>query len=99
MSENSSTDADTKIKIKVPGMHKVVIINDDYTPMEFVTQVLIELFGKSKEEAVAVMMLIHKQGRGVAGIFTKEIAEQKAKETIFSARHYNYPLRCKVEAA
>jgi len=99
MSENSSTDADIKIKKKVPGMFKVVIINDDYTPMEFVTQVLIELFGKSKEEAIAVMMLIHKQGRGVAGIFTKEIAEQKAKETIFSARHYNYPLRCKVEAA
>lgn len=98
MSENS-TDAKTKTKTKTPGMFKVVLINDDYTPMEFVTQILIELFGKSKEEAVAVMMLIHKKGRGVGGIFTKEIADQKAKETMFSARHYNYPLSCKVEEA
>lgn len=99
--ENSVADTKTttKPKIKTPDLYKVILKNDDYTPMDFVVQVLVEIFAKSREEAVKIMMYVHNNGQGVAGIYTKEIATQKAQETIYTARQFGYPLLATVEPA
>lgn len=86
-----------KTKLKPPSFYKVVLLNDDFTPMEFVVAILTEVFGKSIDEANALMMAIHHKGRGVAGIFNKEVAEHKAYEVIQISRNNNHPLKAIVE--
>ena len=76
-----------KPKLKKPRMYKVIILNDDYTPMRFVTAILMEYFSKSKVEADAIMLEIHKKGKGIAGIYPFDIAETKLRQIILSLIH------------
>jgi ATP-dependent Clp protease adaptor protein ClpS len=78
----TALDTDTVVRLKTPKLHNVIFLNDDYTPMEFVLQILIELFNKSTEEAYEIAMAVHKNGRGVAGTYTREIAEQKVADVL-----------------
>jgi len=100
-----TTQADTVTKekqtiaLKEPGMYKVVFYNDNVTPMDFVVQVLVELFKHNIERANSIMQQIHNNGSGVAGIFTYEIAEQKGVETSVLARENGYPLQVKIDPA
>jgi len=85
--------------LKEPGMFKVVFYNDNVTPMDFVVQVLVELFRHNTERANSIMQQIHNNGSGVAGVFTYEIAEQKGVETSVLARENGYPLQIKIDPA
>ena len=69
-----------KVKLKKPKLYKVILLNDDYTPMEYVVKLLKIVFMKSENEAVNIMLMVHKKGSGICGIFTKEIAETKVKQ-------------------
>ena len=87
-----------KSKIRKPRMYKVVILNDDYTPMRFVTAILMTYFNKDKVEADAIMLDIHKKGKGVAGIYPFDIAETKLRLIIKHARKEQHPLQAKLES-
>jgi ATP-dependent Clp protease adaptor protein ClpS len=87
----------TKQKVAMPKLYAVVLLNDDFTPMDFVVELLRHLFGKSFDDAVALMMNIHKDGKGTAGIYNYEIAEQKRLEAIQLAKAEGHPLRAVVE--
>jgi ATP-dependent Clp protease adaptor protein ClpS len=84
-------------KAKPPHKYAVILLNDDYTPMEFVVYVLIEIFHHPPERAERIMLSVHKDGMGVAGIYHLEIAEQKAYETAEEAQSNQYPLKINVE--
>ncbi len=84
-------------KTKKPSMYKVLMLNDDYTPMEFVVYVLERFFGKVHEEAVQIMMHVHQRGVGVCGVFTYEIAETKVNQVMETARQHQHPLQCTIE--
>lgn len=86
-----------EIKTKEPPMYKVILLNDDYTSMEFVVQVLETVFHKSPEEAKGIMLLVHEKGSGLAGIYTKDIAETKIAIVQQLARQKEYPLKCRME--
>jgi ATP-dependent Clp protease adaptor protein ClpS len=88
-----------KPKTKRPPMYKVVMLNDDYTPMEFVVQVLQTFFRMGRDKAVQIMLQVHTQGRAVAGIFTQEIAETKVVQVNNHARKHQHPLLCTLEKA
>jgi ATP-dependent Clp protease adaptor protein ClpS len=85
-------------KIGRPKKYKVVFYNDDFTPMNLVTSILIEVFNKGLPEATAIMMRVHKQGKGIAGVYSKEIAETKVSTTRMYAREAGYPLHAEAEA-
>lgn len=89
--------AEPKVKTKRPPLFKVVLMNDDYTPMDFVVFVLKDIFRKNHEEAVSIMMEIHQKGEGVCGVYTRDVAETKAELVITLARRNEYPLQCRVE--
>jgi ATP-dependent Clp protease adaptor protein ClpS len=95
--DDVQTVSKTKTKIKEPSMYRVVLLNDDFTPMVFVIEILMAVFNKSAAEAQALTLEVHTRGRGVAGIYTKEIAEQKADDTLAVAAHYSHPLKVVVE--
>lgn len=82
-----------------PSMYKVLLLNDDYTPMDFVVHILETFFNKSQDEATNIMLTIHRQGIGVAGIFTFEVAETKVTQVTELARSHQHPLQCAVERA
>ena len=84
---------------KEPEFHKVILLNDDYTTMEFVVSVLESVFQKSPAEAYRVMMAVHTQGRGLAGIYPWEVAETKADAVITLAREAGFPLKAVTEGA
>lgn len=86
-----------KSETKEPSRHAVVLHNDNYTTMEFVVDVLKRLFHKTEEEAMAIMLRIHRAGRGVAGVYSFEIAETKAVQVDQVARGRGFPLKCTVE--
>ena len=86
-----------KNKLQKPKKYKVVFYNDDYTPMDFVAQVLMQLYHKDKETAVAITLMVHNEGRGIAGTYSKEIAETKARQTNDAARAHGHPLKCEME--
>jgi ATP-dependent Clp protease adaptor protein ClpS len=98
---NNNGAADTlvkpKPKTKKPNMYKVILLNDDYTPMEFVIQVLQDFFSKSPDEATEIMLHVHRRGVGVCGIFTYEIAETKVMQVMDYARGKEQPLQCTME--
>lgn len=96
---STATATETRIRIKQPSLYKVMLHNDDFTPMEFVIQVLIEMFGKSLEEAHALTILIHERGKGQAGIYSKEVAEAKQDDVMQVAQHHGHPLKCTIEEA
>lgn len=91
--------AEPKAETKRPPFFKVVLLNDDYTPMEFVVQVLKEVFHKMHEEAVGIMLEVHHRGAGTCGVFTRDVAETKAETVVTVARRHEYPLQCVVERA
>ncbi|GAB6853567.1 hypothetical protein JCM15831A_05910 [Asaia astilbis] len=82
-----------------PAMYKVLMLNDDYTPMEFVVHVLERFFSKSREEATNIMLNVHKKGVGVCGVFTFEVAESKVTQVMDLARQNQHPLQCMIEQA
>ena len=86
-----------KPEVKKPDMYAVVLINDDYTPMEFVVEMLQTYFSKSQEQATEIMLHIHQKGLGVCGIYTFEIAESKAAQVLDKARKNQHPLQIKLE--
>ncbi|GHT48604.1 ATP-dependent Clp protease adapter protein ClpS [Spirochaetia bacterium] len=86
-----------KRKLHSPGDYKVVLYNDNFTTMEFVVEILVFIFNKSQEQAESIMLEVHEQGRGIAGVYTKDIALTKAHEVIAMARQNEFPLKCTVE--
>jgi ATP-dependent Clp protease adaptor protein ClpS len=86
-------------EIKTPPLYKVLLLNDDYTPMYFVVQVLEQFFNMSSDSATRVMYAVHTQGKGVCGVFTKEIAETKVVQVNEFSRHHQHPLMCTMEEA
>ena len=89
--------APAKPKLKRPPLYKVVLLNDDYTPMEFVVEVLEGFFGMDREKATQIMLTVHTKGKGVCGIFTHEIAETKVSLVNGYARDNEHPLLCTLE--
>ena len=87
----------TKQKTKKPSMYKVVMLNDDYTPMEFVVEMLQVYFSKTQEQATEIMLHIHQRGLGICGLYTYEIAESKATQVLEKARKNQHPLQIKLE--
>ena len=89
----------TRAKPKKPSMYKVLLLNDDYTPMEFVVMVLQRFFNMDIEQATQVMLHVHQQGVGVCGVFSYEVAETKVNQVMDAARQNQHPLQCTLEKA
>ena len=87
----------SKIKPKLPSLYKVLILNDDYTPMEFVVHVVQEVFNKSHDEATRLMLKIHTEGMGICGMYPLEIAETKMNKVLNLAKEEEHPLQCIIE--
>ena len=86
-----------KPKTKKPNMYKVILLNDDYTPMDFVIRVLEKFFAKTREEATEIMLHVHRRGVGICGIYTYEVAETKVMQVMDFARAQEQPLQCTME--
>lgn len=84
-------------RVKPPQMYKVVMLNDDFTPMEFVVDVIQQYFGKDRETATQIMLKIHLEGRGVCGIYTRDIAITKVDQVLQASRRAGHPLQCTTE--
>ena len=84
-------------KLKKPSMYQVVLLNDDFTPMEFVVHILERFFSKDRAQATRIMLEVHTSGKGLCGIFTREIAETKVSQVNDYARGSNHPLLCEME--
>jgi len=99
MSTNTDISIDEKIKHKTatPSKFKVVFLNDDKTPMEWVVKILVELYRHSAGTAEQITMTIHNEGSGIAGVYSHEIAEQKQDETISASRNFGFPLKVTIE--
>jgi ATP-dependent Clp protease adaptor protein ClpS len=93
----SAVVTQTKPKTQKPSMYRVLILNDDYTPMEFVVYVLEQFFNKSREDATRIMLHVHQHGVGVCGVFTYEVAETKVAQVVDTARRHQHPLQCTME--
>jgi ATP-dependent Clp protease adaptor protein ClpS len=87
----------SKIKPKLPSLYKVLILNDDYTPMEFVVHVVQKVFNKSHDEATRLMLKIHTEGMGICGMYPLEIAETKMNKVLNLAKEEEHPLQCIIE--
>lgn len=87
----------TRTRTKKPSMYKVLMLNDDYTPMEFVVMVLEQFFSKQHEEAIQIMLHVHQKGVGICGVFTYEVAETKVTQVMDFARKNQHPLQCTLE--
>ncbi|MEO5702440.1 MAG: ATP-dependent Clp protease adapter ClpS [Gammaproteobacteria bacterium] len=90
---------EAKPKFKRPSLYKVMLINDDYTPMEFVVLVLQTFFYMSQEQAVQIMLNVHTRGAGVCGVYTQQIAEVKVEQVNQFSQHSQHPLLCTMEKA
>jgi len=90
---------EAKPKLKKPPLFKVVLLNDDFTPMEFVVQILEQFFSMNREKATQIMLHVHTRGRGVCGVFTYEIAETKVAQVNEFSRTHQHPLLCTMEEA
>ena len=89
--------AEPQTRTKKPPFYKVVLLNDDYTPMDFVVYVLKQIFHQQHEEAVRTMLTVHSKGAGLCGVFTRDVAETKVDQVITTARQSEYPLQCVME--
>jgi ATP-dependent Clp protease adaptor protein ClpS len=87
----------TKPETKKPSMYKVLLLNDDYTPMEFVITVLMRIFGMGEQKAAEVMLHVHQRGVGVCGVYPFEVAETKVTQVVDFARRNEHPLQCTME--
>jgi len=90
---------EAKPKVKRPRLYKVVLLNDDYTPMEFVVHVLEQFFGMNREKATQIMLHVHTRGKGVCGVYTYDIAETKVAQVNDYSREHQHPLMCTLEEA
>lgn len=90
---------EAKPRLKRPPLYKVVLLNDDYTPMEFVVHILEQFFLMNREKATQVMLHVHTQGKGVCGVFSREIAETKVVQVNEYSRKHQHPLLCTMETA
>ncbi len=102
--QSDALDGDTAVqerepKLKKPPLYKVILLNDDYTPMEFVVEVLEIFFRMNREQATQIMLTVHTQGKGVCGIYTRDIAETKMNQVNQYSRDHQHPLLCEVEAS
>ena len=103
MSDNEEGEGDqellvkTKPKTKRPPLYKVLLINDDYTPMEFVVMILERFFGLTHAQAFDIMITVHKKGLAVVGVFSYEVAETKVAQVMDCARQHQHPLQCTME--
>tara|TARA_B100001971_G_C17714697_1_gene298198 strand:- start:104 stop:439 length:336 start_codon:yes stop_codon:yes gene_type:complete len=88
---------ENKPTTKKPSMYKVILLNDDYTPMEFVVYVLQKCFNKNQEEATQIMLHVHQKGIGICGVYTYEVAEAKCISVIDFAKKNQHPLQCTIE--
>ena len=86
-----------KVKPKLPGIYKVIILNDDFTPMEFVANVIQKVFNKNPDEATRIMLQIHTEGIGICGMYPFEIAETKMNQVLNLAKESQHPLQCIIE--
>ena len=86
-----------KVEVKRPPMYKVLLLNDDYTPMDFVVVVLQTVFAMSREKATQVMLQVHREGMGVCGTYVREVAAAKRDQVIDIARRHQHPLQCTME--
>jgi len=87
----------TKPKTKRPPLYKVLLLNDDYTPMEFVVHVLERFFNRGREEATRIMLHVHRNGVGICGVYTYEVAETKVAAVTEFAQRHQHPLKCTME--
>jgi ATP-dependent Clp protease adaptor protein ClpS len=87
----------SKPKTKKPAMYRVLMLNDDYTPMEFVVHILERFFNKNRQEATRIMLHVHNRGVGVCGVYTYEVAETKVTQVMDFARQHQHPLQCTLE--
>jgi len=97
--DDGNLDLATKVRIqtKKPSMYRVLLLNDDYTPMEFVVIILEQFFHKSREQATRIMLHVHQKGVGVCGVYTYEVAETKVAQVMDLARRNEHPLQCTME--
>ena len=86
-----------RTRTRKPSMYKVLMLNDDYTPMEFVVHVLERFFAKTRDEATSIMLQVHQRGVGICGVFTYEVAESKVTQVMDLARQNQHPLQCTIE--
>ncbi len=86
-----------KAKLKLPPMFKVLLLNDDYTPMEFVVLVLQKFFGMTRERATQVMLKVHREGMGICGVYPRDVASTKVQQVATYARKHQHPLQCVME--
>jgi len=96
--DRGTTVEEAKPQLKRPPMYQVLLLNDNYTPMEFVVQVLERFFGMDRAKATRVMLQVHNEGRAVCGIYSREIAETKVAQVCDHARRFDHPLLCTMEA-
>ena len=94
---DDSTLTVEKPRLKHPGLFKVFLHNDDYTPMDFVVIILETIFDKNHQDALQIMLTVHKKGLGLCGIYTREVAEHKSKKVNEIATENEYPLKCTME--
>lgn len=94
---NTGVIVETRPKIKKPSMYKVLLLNDDFTPMEFVVHVLERFFAMTTEQATEVMLSVHRRGVGICGVFPYEVAETKVTQVMDFARQHQHPLQCTLE--
>lgn len=97
MTTGGSVKERTNIKIKEPKRYKAVMYNDDFTPMDFVVDILMTIFKKSDKEAFQIMMMVHNSGKAIVGIYSYDIAKSKVEESVAIAREEGYPFKVKVE--
>ena len=95
--DDSTVVEQSRPKLKKPRMFQVVLLNDDYTPMEFVVELIEQFFYKSRENATQIMLKIHTEGKGVCGIYTEDVAETKAAVVNQYSLEHQHPLLCEVE--
>jgi ATP-dependent Clp protease adaptor protein ClpS len=86
-----------KSRVKPPPMYKVLLLNDDYTPMDFVVAVLQTFFSMTREQATQIMLKVHREGMGVCGVYPKDVAATKVEQVVAFARKHQHPLQCVME--
>lgn len=99
MTQASTSSVADIVKLNTPSRYNVILLNDDSTPQEFVVNILMTIYNRSTEQANSVMLDVHEKGRGIAGTYSYEVAEQKCVETITDARKNQFPLDVTIEKA
>ncbi len=94
---NFGLSTQTRVRTKKPSLYRVLLLNDDYTPMEFVVYILEQFFNRSREQATRIMLHVHQKGVGLCGVYTYEVAETKVAQVLDLAKRHEHPLQCVME--